>query len=83
MLETARLKDQQEKAIEGLQKRGIKDAETTIAQVLDLDQKRKDTQTELDQVLAQSNSLSKQIGMLMKEGKREEETARGKVALVS
>ena len=72
MLETARLKDQQEKAIEGLQKRGIKDAETTIAQVLDLDQKRKDTQTELDQVLAQSNSLSKQIGMLMKEGKREE-----------
>ena len=33
---------------------------------------RKSTQQELDSNLTQANSIAKQIGLLMKEGKREE-----------
>ena len=40
--------------------------------MLDLDEKRRATQAELDQVLAQSNKLSKEVGALMKAGKKEE-----------
>jgi len=72
MLETTRLKEQLAEAVKGLQKRGIGDAVDLINQVLELDQTRKDTQGELDQLLAESNQLSRQIGNLMKEGKREE-----------
>jgi seryl-tRNA synthetase len=43
-----------------------------VDQILDLDTKRRATQTELDQVLAESNSLSRQIGSLMREGKKAE-----------
>lgn len=41
-------------------------------QVLDLDKKRKETQTERDQLQAEANTISKQIGTLMKSGQREE-----------
>lgn len=40
--------------------------------VLRLDDNRKSAQRELDQLLAQSNQFSKQIPILMKEGKKEE-----------
>lgn len=40
--------------------------------VISLDVKRRNIQTELDETLSKSNQISKQIGALMKEGKREE-----------
>ena len=46
-----------------------------IAQVVELDKQRKQTQTAADQVLAQSNALSKEIGLLFKQGKTDEANA--------
>ncbi|MGL1888151.1 MAG: serine--tRNA ligase [Reichenbachiella sp.] len=58
--------------IAGLEKRGIDNATSLLEEVITLDQKRKQTQSELDDVLAESNKISKSIGLLMKEGKKEE-----------
>lgn len=47
-------------------------AEEIIAQVVELDKQRKQTQTAADNALSQSNALSKEIGMLFKQGKADE-----------
>ena len=59
----------------GLQKRTSTDAAAILDQVIALDDLRKSTQTQRDQIQAEANSISKQIGQLMKEGKSEEATA--------
>lgn len=57
------------------------DAKEYIAQVIELDKTRRTTQQELDANLAELNCISKTIGQLMKEGKKEEaEAARAQVA---
>lgn len=57
------------------------DATEIINQVIDTDRVRKQTQTALDNNLAEQNKLSKQIGALMKEGKKAEaEETKVKVA---
>ncbi len=57
------------------------DGKEIIGRVLEIDQTRKKTQTTLDASLAESNSLSKHIGQLMKEGKKTEaEAAKNRVA---
>ena len=71
MLQLSYIRDNKEKVIKGLNKRHFKELKL-IDQVLDLDEKRRATQAELDQVLAQSNKLSKEVGALMKAGKKEE-----------
>ncbi len=48
------------------------DAGKIIEEVIQLDNKRKATQTNLDNTLAQSNKLAKQIGMHFSKGEREE-----------
>lgn len=65
----------------GLEKKHFKDAKATIEQVLAFNDKRRSTQNQLDKNLAEVNSLSKSIGQLMKEGKKEDaETAKARVA---
>ena len=57
------------------------DAKEIIVNVIETDKKRKSSQQVLDTNLAQLNQLSKSIGLLMKEGKKEEaEAARQEVA---
>jgi len=57
------------------------DATENINRIIALDTTRRSAQTELDKNLAEINSLSKQIGALMKAGKKEEaETAKTKVS---
>ncbi len=51
------------------------DGTTIIAQVIELDNNRKATQTQLDSTSAEMNSLSKEIGMLFKQGKQAEAAA--------
>jgi seryl-tRNA synthetase len=46
-----------------------------IAQVVELDSLRKTTQTQLDSTSAEMNNLSKEIGMLFKQGKQNEAAA--------
>ncbi|WP_445386065.1 serine--tRNA ligase [Robiginitalea sp. IMCC44478] len=54
-----------------MKKRGI-DADSMIQEILDLDAERRSLQARLDSALAESNSLSKEIGALYKSGKAEE-----------
>jgi seryl-tRNA synthetase len=72
MLQVANLREGKAQAVKGLLKRNIENAEALIDGVIALDNKRKALQTELDAVLAESNKISKSIGILMKEGKKEE-----------
>ncbi|GAB4037974.1 serine--tRNA ligase [Spirosoma gilvum] len=68
MLQLPFIRDNKETVLTGLHKRHFANAEATIDQVLTLDQQRRDTQRELDDVLAQSNAKAGQIGALMKAG---------------
>lgn len=54
-----------------LTKRNI-DAGETLDAILRTDEHRRATQTELDSLLAEANTLAREIGGLFKEGKREE-----------
>lgn len=74
MLQLQRLRDEKENIITGLKKRGL-DAAELVVNALKLDEERRATQTELDAILARSNSLSKEIGMLFKSGKGDEAQA--------
>ena len=81
MLTIKQITDNTEEVIRGLEKKHFKDAKATIEQVLAFNDKRRSTQNQLDKNLAEVNSLSKSIGQLMKEGKKEDaETAKTRVA---
>lgn len=54
--------------MKGLAKRNFKQAEIIVGQVIEKDVQRRETQTQLDQILAESNKLSKDIGLLFKSG---------------
>ena len=81
MLTIKQITENTDAVLRGLEKKHFKNAKETIAQVLDFNDKRKANQTILDKNLAEANSLSKSIGQLMKEGKKEEaEAAKSRVA---
>jgi seryl-tRNA synthetase len=69
MLQIAFIRENQEKVIKALAKRNI-DAKVTVDEVVQLDEKRRATQVELDNILSESNKLSKDIGDLMKGGEK-------------
>ena len=71
MLQLQAIRDTKEELIAALKKRNI-DATTLLDDVLQLDEKRRTTQTQLDATLAESNKLSKEIGLLFKSGKGQE-----------
>ena len=68
MLQVQFIRDHKQIVLEGLAKRNFADAETIIEQVLTADENRRKTQVELDNVLAESNKMSKEIGGLFKSG---------------
>ena len=70
MLQVATIRDEKEKIIQRLKKRRLKNIEETIEHVLTLDQTRKQTQRRHDDLLAESNTLAKEIGNLMKSGQK-------------
>lgn len=51
------------------------DATEVVEQIIELDNVKRNSQTQLDNILAEINTISKSIGMLMKEGKSDEATA--------
>jgi seryl-tRNA synthetase len=67
MLQVPFIKENKNLVIERLAKRNI-DASKMIDEVISFDEDRKRIQTELDNTLAESNSLSKEIGNLYKSG---------------
>lgn len=72
MLTLAQLRDENQRVISGLQKKGIQDAETAVSFILSQDDRRKALQTERDGLQAQVGTLSAQVGQLMKSGKVDE-----------
>jgi len=68
MLQVPFIRDHKKTVLEGLAKRNFSKAEEAIEQVLQADETRRKTQASLDAVLAESNKLSKEIGMLFKSG---------------
>jgi seryl-tRNA synthetase len=72
MLQIQYIRENKQKTIEGLQKKWFKAAEESVHQVLTLDDQRKHTQFELDNSLAEANKLAKEIGELMKNGKKQD-----------
>ena len=71
MLQLPVIRENPEEIIKRLSIRNI-DGREIITSILSLDDKRKETQKKLDDNLAQSNQLAKEIGILFKSGKKEE-----------
>ncbi len=69
MLQIAVIREKREEVIKALAKRNF-DATAIVDSVIALDEKRRATQVELDNILAESNKLSKDIGALMKSGEK-------------
>lgn len=72
MLQVSLIREQKEKVIEGLKKRRLKNVEESVDAILKLDLKRRQTQQQQDALLAESNTLAREIGSLMKTGKKAE-----------
>lgn len=68
MLQVAFIRSNRDRVVEGLKKRNFDGAESLVEEALKLDELRRETQNELDNILASSNSLSKEIGQLFKSG---------------
>ena len=74
MLQISYIRDNKDLVIKGLKKRNFKELDL-VDKAIALDENRRQTQTQLDNTLSESNKLSKEIGTLMKEGKRQEAEA--------
>ncbi|MGB8704083.1 MAG: serine--tRNA ligase [Gillisia sp.] len=70
MLQVNNIRANKEAYIEALQKRNFQ-AEEIFNEILELDETRRSTQTKLDETLAESNKLSKEIGLLFKTGEHQ------------
>lgn len=80
MLQVQFLRENTEKVLAGLAKRNFKDIHL-VQEAIAHDDARKKIQFDLDQNLSEMNKISKEIGQLMKEGKKEEaELAKQKTA---
>ena len=81
MLTLNQIKEETEKVIQGLEKKRFSGAAEAIEKALSLDKKRREAQTKLDAILAESKKFAAQIGQLMKAGNKEEaEAAKAEVA---
>jgi seryl-tRNA synthetase len=68
MLQVNFIRENKATVLAGLAKRNFANAEYIIEQVLSADENRRATQLELDNTLAESNKMSKEIGNLYKTG---------------
>ncbi len=72
MLQLDFIRNNREKLLEGLKKRFTEDAEKVVADLLKIIEERNSGIKHLENLRAKMNTLSKSIGKLYKEGKREE-----------
>ena len=68
MLQVPFIRNNQELVLEGLAKRNFVNAKEIIGRVLETDETRRNIQASLDNTLAESNAISKEIGLLFKTG---------------
>src|SRR5690606_29115616 len=74
MLQISYIRENKEKVIEALNKRGFKEI-GKIEELIALDERKRSLQSESDDIAAQANNAARQIGELMRQGKREEAEA--------
>ncbi|MCL2561968.1 MAG: serine--tRNA ligase [Rikenellaceae bacterium] len=81
MLTIKQIRDDKEFAAERLAVKGFADAGTIIADIEELDDRRKHIQTMLDTLLAEQNTIAREVGQLFAQGRRDEaETAKARTA---
>lgn len=76
MLQTTFIRENTATVISGLLKKHYKTAEKDVTTVLDLDDQIRKVKQTLENGLAEANGLAKEIGTLMKEGKKDEAEAK-------
>ena len=74
MLQVPFIRNNQELVLEGLAKRNFVNAKEILARVLETDETRRNIQASLDNTLAESNAISKEIGLLFKTGQVQKAT---------
>ncbi len=72
MLQVSIIREEKEKVIDGLKKRRLKHVEESIDGILSRDLKRRQTQQQQDALLGESNAIAREIGTMMKSGRKEE-----------
>lgn len=81
MLQVSIIREEKEKVIDGLKKRRLKHVEESIDGILALDLKRRQTQQQQDSLLGESNAIAREIGTMMKSGRKEDaESLKAKTA---
>lgn len=81
MLTLKLITEETERVIRGLEKKHFQGAREAVEKAIEIDKKRRETQTKLDANLAESKKFAAQIGSLMKQGlKSEAEAAKAEVA---
>ena len=81
MLQLQYIKDHTEEIISRLKIKNVQNVEERIAEILELDAQRRALQVKADAVKAEQNKIAKEIGMLMKQGQRDEaEQAKARTA---
>ena len=80
MLTLKQIRENKAFTLERLAVKGV-DAAEAVEKIERLDDERKSIQGQLDELLAQQNAVAKEVGMLFKQGRREEaEAAKGRTA---
>ena len=72
MLQLQYIKEHTDEIIARLKIKNVQNVEERIAEILKLDEQRRALQVKADGVKAEQNKIAKEIGMLMKQGKKEE-----------
>jgi len=81
MLTLKLINEETDRVIKGLEKKHFANAREAIDNVQAIDKRRREAQKELDANKMEANQLAKQIGLLMREGKKDEaENVKQKVA---
>jgi seryl-tRNA synthetase len=75
MLQLTVLREQTDLVVAGLNKKNYKNATEEVAALVELDQQRRQIQNQHDELQARVNTISKEIGILMKSGDREKADA--------
>ncbi|SMO37895.1 serine--tRNA ligase [Solitalea koreensis] len=82
MLQVNYIRENKDEVIARLSKKSFKQLDL-VDKVIDLDNKRRATQAQLDNMLSQSNAMAKSIGELMRDGKKDEvEKIKQKTSLI-
>ena len=74
MLQISYVRENRDEVIAGLQKKNFKELHL-IDEVIALDESRRSLQSSSESIAAEANASAKQIGDLMRQGKREEADA--------